>query len=68
MKRITLTHEELENTNGGGGVEIHIPGTKANPTDKEPCPIYIEKYEDEIRVCIWNGNEDPEVITLKQEA
>ena len=67
MKKIILTQENLENTNGEGGVEIHIPGAIGNPTDTNNCPIFIEKYEGEIRVCIWNGEEDPTIIPIKMK-
>jgi len=67
MKKYALTIKELENTNGEGGVEIHIPSAIGDPTDTNNCPIFIEKYEGEVRVCIWNGEEDPTIIPIKMK-
>lgn len=63
MKKIIVTHEELES----GGLQIHIPGVVGNPADMESIPIFIEKYEGDIRVIIWNGKEDPSIIVLEME-
>lgn len=51
------------------GVEIYIPGVLANPVDdpKDPNPIYIESYKGKILVHIWNGEQDPATIELKQK-
>lgn len=62
--KITVTEKELDNQLGNGGLEICIPGTAGNPQDKESCPIFIEKYDGNIRVVIWNGTEDPQIIQL----
>ena len=64
MITISVTEKELNNDNGNGGVEIHIPGTSANPTDVSKCPIFIEQYKGQIRVAIWNGSEKPQIIPL----
>jgi len=63
---ITLTEKELNNDKGNGGLEIHIPGTAANPTDVSRCPVFIEKFKGQYRVVIWNGDENPLIVPLNK--
>lgn len=65
MIQITATTKELDNTNGGGGLEIIIPGAMGNPTETIDCPVFIEEYKGQLRVVIWDGNEEPTIIPIK---
>jgi len=47
-----------------GGLEISIPEALGNPTSTDT--IFIESYEGELRIHVWNGDEDPQTITLKK--
>jgi hypothetical protein len=66
-KRVRVTLKELDNNEGSGGLEIEIPGTLGDPTadPKNPIPIFIEYYKEELRVLIWNGDTDPEVYKVQ---
>ena len=66
MKKITVTEKELDNQDGGGGLEINIPGIQGNSADTLEQPIFIEKYDGEIRLVVWNGGQDPQIINLKR--
>jgi hypothetical protein len=50
------------------GVEIKIAGCTGDPTEKAPgTALYIEHYEGEILVHIWDGtSQDCQTIKLKQ--
>lgn len=65
FKKVRVTLEELKNDEGGCGLEIYIPGTKANLYEKEACPIFVEYYDGKLRVLIWDETTEPQVITLK---
>ena len=60
---LKLTDRELENTQGSGGIEIHIEGVEGSPVADET--LFIEKYEGKTRVVIWNGEQNPTIIELK---
>jgi hypothetical protein len=64
--KITPTRKELNNNKGGGGLEICIPDVKGDPTDANavPCSIFIEEYEGDVWVRIWDGEQDPQSIKL----
>jgi hypothetical protein len=64
--QLHLTKKELDNNSGSGGLEIYIPSVIASPTDApdKKCPIFIEYYEGQIHVRVWDGKEDPTTITL----
>lgn len=64
MISLHVTQKELENTQGSGGVEIHIEGIVGNPEDGSSIPIFIEKYEGKVRVIVWNGNDEPIIHNL----
>lgn len=40
-------------------LEICIPGFKNNPAFPDDAQIFIEYYEDKVRVHVWNGEQDP---------
>jgi hypothetical protein len=64
MISLHVTQKELENTQGSGGVEIHIEGIVGDPDYLSDIPIFIEKYEGKVRVIIWNGSDQPIVHEL----
>ena len=58
---------------GCDGLEIGVRGFQSNPTDadNEPCQIFIEIYEGQLRVHVWDGfsqNPATTVIPVKTEA
>lgn len=63
--QITITAKELNNDNGDGGLEVIIPGAEGNPEETIDCPIFVEYYNKELRVVIWDGNSDPQIIPIK---
>jgi len=67
MIRLDLSLKDLDNNGGNGGLEISIPGTVGDLTadPKNPIPIFIEYYDGELRVLIWNGNCDPDIHKIK---
>ena len=65
MIQIHVAQKDLENNNGGCGLEIYIEGVAGNTVD--PCPVFIENYKGEVRICIWNDTVDPQVIVLKKK-
>jgi len=69
VNQIRINKKDIENSKGGGGLEIIIDGVKGNPQDlpSKPCPIFIEYYKGEYRVIIWNNTQDPEIIVLKKK-
>ena len=67
MVQVHVTQKDLDNNNGGGGLEIYIEGVIGNTADVDPCPVFIENYKGEVRICIWNDTVDPQVIVLKKK-
>ena len=65
--QVIVNKKILDNNKGGGGLEIIIEGVKGDPTSdiNKPCPIFIEYYQGEYRVLIWNDTQDPQVIVLE---
>ena len=65
--KIFLNKEDLEN-DGDGGLEIVIKGCVGNPTDVPPnnAVIFVERYIGNVLVHIWNGEQDPTTITLRE--
>lgn len=62
--KVTVTEKELDNQNGHGGLEICIPGLEGNPQDPEGGVIFVEKYDGNIRLVVWNGEQDPQITQL----
>jgi hypothetical protein len=64
---ITVTLKELDNNGGGGGLEIVIPEAVGDPTadPKNPIPIFLEYYGGQLRLSVWNGDQDPEIYEIK---
>jgi hypothetical protein len=46
-------------------LEVIIPGAEGNPEETLDCPIFVEYYNKELRVVIWDGNSDPQIIPIK---
>lgn len=67
MVKIKMNLKDLDNNGGMGGLEIEIPETLADPSgsETEHIPIFIEYYEGELRVCIWDNTQDPVIIPIK---
>lgn len=65
MLSLKFTKEQLDNNKGGSGLDIRVPGFVCNPAAPDDPQIFIEYYEGQLRVCVWNGKQDPEVITLE---
>lgn len=67
--QVHVAQKDLDNNNGDGGLEIYIEGVVGSPADDpaNPCPIFIESYKGDIRVLVWNGEEDPQIIVLKKQ-
>lgn len=51
------------------GVEIAIPGFKAAAGDgsETPAQVFLEVYNNKLRVHVWNGDEDP-IATVEVDA
>ena len=66
MVQVTITSKELNNDNGGGGLEVIIPGAEGDPTAGDlNCPLFVEYYNGELRVVIWDGSDEPQIIPIK---
>jgi hypothetical protein len=65
--QIQVGLKELDNNNGSGGLEIAILEAEGDPTgdSKNPIPVFIEYYKGQLRLVVWNGNQDPEVPEIK---
>lgn len=51
----------------GEGVEIKIEGCIGDTQEEAPgTVIFIEKYEGDVRVLVWNDSGDPQIIVIKQ--
>jgi len=59
-----LDKHVLDNSEGGGGLEIRVDGYKDNPACPGEAQIFIEIYEGKLRVIAWNGQEDPKVLEI----
>jgi len=59
--------KELNNDDGSGGMEIAILEAEGDPTGdlKNPIPVFIEYYHGQLRIAVWNGNQDPEIHEIK---
>ncbi len=64
---IEMTKEDLDNNKGGGGLSIKVPGFKANPACPGDGQIFIEYYENKIRVHVWNGDQDPITTEIEEK-
>jgi hypothetical protein len=51
---------------GCDGIEIGISSFESNPTDAEdqPSQVFIEVYEGQLRVHVWDGHSQDPVTTL----
>jgi hypothetical protein len=66
MFTLKVSAKSLNNDNGGGGLEIIIPGATGNPEDGDlNCPVFIEHYHGELRVIIWDGSPEPTIVPIK---
>jgi hypothetical protein len=65
MKQITVTAQELNNDEGNGGLEVIIPGAEGNPEEEFDCPLFVEYYKGKLRVVIWDGSSEPQIIPIK---
>ena len=64
---LKITKEEIDNNEGGGGLEIRVPGFKANPECPDDGQIFIEYYEGKVRVHVWNGDQNPITTEIEKE-
>lgn len=64
---MTLSDSEINNNNGGKGLEIYIPGYKNNPQCPDDAQIFIEYYDGEIQIHVWNGEEDAQTIVINKQ-
>ena len=53
--QLNVPPSEIDNSEGGKGIEITIPGYKNNPEDPHGAQIFIEVYQGKVRVHVWNG-------------
>jgi len=51
---------------GCDGLEIGISGFESNPTDAEtePSQVFIEVYEGQLRVHVWDGHSQDPATTV----
>jgi hypothetical protein len=51
---------------GCKGLEIGVIGFQSNPTDTEdePSQVFIEVYEGQLRVHVWDGHSQDPATTL----
>lgn len=63
--RLTISKEQLSDPSG---LEIVIEGCVGNPADAPPnnAVVFIERYIGNVLVHIWNGEQDPTTITLRE--
>ena len=59
--KLEITEEEIQGIDGKG-LEIEVPGFNGNP--QGGGQIWIEVYEDKLKVCIWNKEQDPLIIPI----
>ena len=66
--KISLDKKDIENKDGGRGVEIVIEGCVGDPAEKFPgTAVFIEHYEGKVQVHVWDGTQqDCQTIILKQ--
>ena len=62
--RMVIPKSVLDNNRGGGGLEIKVPGFKHNPACPDEGQIFIEFYEGKLRVLVWRGEENPDIIEV----
>lgn len=67
VKQVRVSLKDLNNDEGSGGLEIIIPEALGDPMGdpSNSIPIFIEYYKGDLRVLIWNGEQDPEVHLIK---
>lgn len=66
-KVLEFLAKNLDNNAGGGGLEIKFPGFAGNPECPDEAQLFVEYYEEKIRVHVWNGNSDPITTELLPE-
>ena len=64
-QKLEFLAKNLDNSEGGGGLEIKFPGFEGNPQCPEDSQLFIEYSKKKINIHVWNGNQDP--ITTKLE-
>lgn len=64
---LKITKEEIDNNEGSGGLEIKVPGFKANPACPDDGQIFIEYYEGKVRIHVWNGDQNPITTEIEKE-
>jgi hypothetical protein len=65
--QIKVPPADINNDNGGGGIEITVPGYKNNPEDPQGAQIFIEEYQKKLRVHVWRGEADPTTVDIDPE-
>jgi hypothetical protein len=66
-KYLEFLAKNLDNNQGGGGLEIKFPGFIGNPECTDEAQLFVEFYEEKLRVHVWNGNSDPITTELNPE-
>jgi hypothetical protein len=66
-KVLEFLAKNLDNNAGGGGLEIKFPGFVGNPECPDEAQLFVEYYEEKLRVHVWNGNNDPVTTELLPE-
>ena len=65
MPRIVIDPKEIDHQAGRTGIEIEVKGYKGDMTDANPSQVFIEVYEGQLKVHVWNGtDEDPHTHTI----
>ena len=63
-KVLEFLAKNLDNNAGGGGLEIKFPGFTGNPECPDEAQVFIEYYEEKMRVHVWNGESNPTTTEL----
>ena len=66
ITRIIIEPKDLEVE--GMGVEIQVEGYKGSPEelDASNTHVYIEKWEGQAQIVVWNQQSDPDIFKLKE--
>lgn len=40
------------------GIEVEVPGFQGNPTEGKPTQVFIEVYEGNLQVHVWDGKSE----------
>ena len=63
VKQLEISLKDLDNNDGDGGLEILIPEALSSP-ENEGIPIFIEYFKGQLRLLVWNGEKDPEIVNI----